>query len=297
MVVAGSTTGQLGAIFPELGAISIGLWCFRIPTWQHHHWHLFWFPSAAAMAGVALRRWSGWSRGPEEMVIGTVVVVVLAAFDSPAAPALSAGMLPVVLGVSSLLYPLTVVLSTALVVGVSALVSRPADREHHDDAHRARTTTRRTWLWPMAGWYLVIVWIVVGVAAVTKVPLLAVPPLFVAAFDQLGSRVRGRTGRQRALASAVRQMVLVETAAALAVGAGVACGSRVDGALFALVVMAVFAVWQRIELMPLFPLCILPVLLPAGQLGTYLWAVPAEAALVGLLVVMVPRPGEHVAGR
>lgn len=296
MVTACGAAGHVDAIFPELAALAVGAWCFRLPAWQRHPWQLFFLPSAIATMGIAIQRWSGWSRAPEEAVIGTVAVLALAAIDSAVAPALSAGLLPVVLGISSWLYPLTVVLSTALVAGLvmwknrSARRSRPPALPDRQDEPRCSdgATTRQYWPWPMAGWFLLAVWAAITLSAVTGVPLLALPPLFVAAFDQVRIRVLERRPWWRSIERAARDVVLLEIAAALAVGARVGLGGPTEGAVVGFVVVAALALWWRVELLPLFPVAILPALLPSAQLGVYLWAVPAEAALLGLLVSLLP---------
>lgn len=296
MVTVSGATGHADAIFPESAALAVGAWCFRLPAWQRHPWQLFFLPSMTATMGVVVMRWSGWSRGPEEAVIATVAVLGLAAMDSPVAPALSAGLLPVVLGISSWLYVLTVVLSTALVAGVVMWRSRTARRSqppaHPDDqvvADRAGGRgPRQHWPWPMTGWFLVVVWSGIALAAVTGVPLLALPPLFVAGFDQVRMRVREHRSWRRSMGRAARDVLLLEIAAALAVGAQVALGSPTAGAVVGLVVVAALAVWWQVELLPLFPVAVLPALLPGDRLGVYLWAVPAEAALLGVLVSVVP---------
>lgn len=296
MVAVAGTTGHVDAVFPELAALTFGAWCFRLPAWHRSPWQLFWLPSAMATVGVSIQRWSGWSRGPEEAAIGTFAVLALAALDSPVVPALSAGLLPVVLGVSSWLYPLTVALSTALVAGVVMWQHRPATpsrppairRRRHVARHPGVTRARQHWPWQMTGWFLLVLWAAVTVAAVTGIPLLALPPLFVAAYDQIRNRADERRSWRRSVERALRDVLLLGIAAGVAVGARVGLGNRVEGAVAAIVVVAAFAVWRRIELLPLFPIAILPALLPANQLSTYLWTVPAEAALLGLLAVLVP---------
>jgi len=65
----------------------------------------------------------------------------------------------------------------------------------------------------------------------------------------------------------------------------------VSGALVAFLLVAAFVVWRRIRLEPMLPLTLLPALLPAGHLVVYVWAVPVEAGLLGLLVSLVPLDG------
>jgi len=288
MVLAAGASGHPDAVFPELGAISVGSWCLRRPAWRRHRWQLFWYPSATALLGVGVERWSGWSRAPAELVVGTLSVLVLAALDSPAVPALSAGLLPIVLGVTSLLYPLTVLVSTAVVAGLPLLATPAGIRRRRRARRRAVPATRQHWPRPVVVWFLLVFWAEVAVAAASGVPLLALPPIFVAAHGLLAARVRGAAARCADARRAAVATVELGLAAGVAVAARGLLEQRFVAAVVAFVLVAAFVVWRRISLEPMLPLALLPALLPASHLLTYLWAVPAEASLLGLLVVAAP---------
>jgi len=288
MVIVSGATRHVDAIFPELGAISVGSWCLRLKAWRRHRWHLFWFPSAAAALGVSVVRWSGWPRAPEEALVATLTVLALMAMDSPAVPAVSAGLLPVVLGVSTWLYPLTVVASTALVAGIPVLVARAAARRHLAARRSTEESSEQHWPLQISVWFLVILWIELGVADASGVPLLALPPLFVAAYGQLRRRLRERSTRGEALSRGSRNVVILTAAAGLGVSARIVLPGRFSGALVAFLLVAAFVVWRKIKLEPMLPLALIPALLPAGHLVVYVWAVPVEAGLLGLLVSLVP---------
>lgn len=289
MVIVGTATGHVDAIFPELGAISMGSWCLRLESWRRHRWHLFWFPSAAAVLGVGLVRWTGWSRAPEEALVGTSTVLALWAMGSPAIPALSAGLLPVVLRISTWLYPLVVIASTALVAGVPVLCTPRSTRRRLAARRSANHRPEQQWSLELSLELLVIFWIELGIAHGSGMPLLALPPLFVAAHGELSRRIREQPSLGEVLRRGGRNVVLLSLAAGIGVSARVALGDRAGGALVAFLLVAALVIWRQIRLEPMLPLALIPALLPASHLVVFLWAVPTEAAILALLVSLVPR--------
>ena len=180
--------------------------------------HLLFFPELAALAYDVFRRPLGaWARSPLLLVItpaSTAVVGVLAAqtlpfgfvavlltvavsiiivhiLRSPVAPAISAGLLPVILNVESWLYPPCIMVGAILLVGASSLWQRYAiprlprieatARERQDEIVEL-VPRRRSWI-PV---HFVFVIAIMSLVHLTGLRLILFPPLLVIAYEMFG---------------------------------------------------------------------------------------------------------------
>ena len=108
-------------LFPELGALAYDI--FRRPNgvWARSPVMLVITPFFAGVVGVLVTQWLAFGPVSVALVIGAAFVI-LRTLSSPIAPALSAGLLPLALGVDSWLYP------PALLVGAGGLAAIAALR-------------------------------------------------------------------------------------------------------------------------------------------------------------------------
>lgn len=105
-------------IFPEIGALCIGLWVIDKPVWKIRRWQIPMLFTLAATIGVLLVRFVPLSL-PMRLEIGfAIIALLLMGLNASMTPAISACMLPVLMGTESWIYPLTVlILTTLLTVG------------------------------------------------------------------------------------------------------------------------------------------------------------------------------------
>ncbi len=106
-VLAAQLSGVGLLIFPELGALSSDVLIRPSGKWAKEPWKLVITPTLAAVIGVALRAHLPYSLGTILLAMSLCVGLVLG-LRSNVAPAISAGVLPIVLGVDSWQYPLCI---------------------------------------------------------------------------------------------------------------------------------------------------------------------------------------------
>ena len=111
-------------IFPELAAIALGSWVIVKRVWFTSRWRTLFALTAAGLAGTLLQLYS-----PLPLVLNiaigfSAVMVLLILLRSSLYPAISACLLPLVLGHVTWRYPLIVFVLVALLLGVQWLMER-----------------------------------------------------------------------------------------------------------------------------------------------------------------------------
>lgn len=100
-------------LFPELGALASDVLARPNGKWAKEPWKLVATPTVTAVAGVLVSRHLSYG-APAVLLIVAVGIGTIFALRSSVAPALSAGLLPLVLGVKSWLYPPSILLGLSL---------------------------------------------------------------------------------------------------------------------------------------------------------------------------------------
>jgi hypothetical protein len=110
-------------LFPELGALAHEVLTRPRGTWAGQPLRLIATPALTAVVGTIVTRHlplGGWS---VVLTVGASVVAI-AALRSSIAPAMSAGVLPLVLGVKSWVYPPAILLTLSVLAAISVLWRR-----------------------------------------------------------------------------------------------------------------------------------------------------------------------------
>lgn len=111
-------TGAFYILFPELGALSHDVFTRPRGTWASAPLLLALTPVLTGAIGIVFTRALPYGYFSVLLtVLGAVAVLLV--LKSPIAPAISAGLLPLVLGVKSWWYPPGILLGTALLAGLS----------------------------------------------------------------------------------------------------------------------------------------------------------------------------------
>lgn len=116
-------TGILLLLFPELGALSMDVFSRPGGLWARHPVHLAFTPALTAILGLMVTRHLSYGF----FSIGLVVagsILILQALKSPIAPAISAAVLPLALGIKSWWYPGAILLGTMSLALASTLHRR-----------------------------------------------------------------------------------------------------------------------------------------------------------------------------
>jgi len=101
-------------IFPETAALALGVWVLRDPGWLRRPWHLVVLPTGCAAMGVFVNH-GAFPTMVRELLILWVVLVLLTVMRSSLSPAISAGLLPIVLNIHAWLFVCSVFLATGII--------------------------------------------------------------------------------------------------------------------------------------------------------------------------------------
>ncbi|MEB3255470.1 MAG: hypothetical protein VKJ05_03675 [Synechococcaceae cyanobacterium] len=169
-------------LFPELAALTTVVVAVPAHSWARSPRLLVLTPTLTGAVGIALGRQFGY--GP--LAVGLVValsLMLIRLLRSPVMPALSAGLLPLALGIHSWIYPL------ALVPGTFGLALLALLRRHRAGERALVDGGSAPPQWPpLRRWLLPLVLFLVGALLLVRwlgSPLVFYPPLLVIAWETL----------------------------------------------------------------------------------------------------------------
>lgn len=184
-------TGIYLILFPELAALAHDVITRPHGKWAAQPWQIILTPTLAAVLGLFITRHAAY--GAVAITAITIVsLFVIKVLRSDISPAISAGVLPLVLAIKSWLYPVTIFADLLVLVGVMLLWRRfgptfdysstnKADRDTLTDAYEAQPHDR---FWAIT--LLAFVFVLGIVAEVTGLRFLLFPPLVVMAYEIFG---------------------------------------------------------------------------------------------------------------
>ncbi len=255
-----NATGMPYVLFPELGALGWVIFSNARHPWARSPALLMLTPFLAAVQGLWITRHLAY--GPTAVLLNVgLTLLVIAALRSPIVPALSAGLLPLALGIHTWSYPFSILIGT----GGLALLIVLRRRWHLSSAVlQADGPAPRSALPPLKGWALPFGVFLLGglvLAGLIGSPLVLFPPLLVIAFEMIVHRQhcpwRGRSGA-----------VLVVANSAAVMGLGLARTLGVTPAAAFLAVLATLALLKLAQLPfpPALGLALLPFVIPQPPL-------------------------------
>jgi hypothetical protein len=183
-------TGAFYVLFPELGALSHDVMTRPLGRWANAPLLLAITPVLTAMVGILVTRSLPYGYLSVLLTVGGAIAVILA-LRSPVAPAISAGLLPLVLGVKSWGYPPAIALGTVMLAMLSVpwkkycathSAALPAEREDIIDDLIEMTPSGYGWLLVL----MVFVAVAVFLVKLTGLRFVLFPPLVVIGFEMLG---------------------------------------------------------------------------------------------------------------
>jgi len=192
IAVVANATGAFYVLFPELGALSHDVFTRPRGTWANTPILLAVTPVITGAIGIAITRALPYGFLSVLLnVIGAIVVIL--GLRSPVAPAISAGLLPLVLGVTSWWYPPGIMFGTVLLAALSipwkryaasddaVVAAESAEEVAEDITHEVAAPVRARWEKIAA----LIAFVVVAVLAVklTGWRFILFPPLVVIGFE------------------------------------------------------------------------------------------------------------------
>ena len=183
-------TGAFYVLFPELGALSHDVMTRPRGTWANAPLLLAITPVLTGVVGIVFTRSLPYGYLSVLLTVAGTIAVVLA-LRSPVAPAISAGLLPLVLGVKSWWYPPAIALGTALLATLSLpwkkycvtrTAAMPAEGDDRLDDLIEMPPGGYGWLAVLMAFVAVAVFFV----KLTGLRFVLFPPLVVIGFEMLG---------------------------------------------------------------------------------------------------------------
>ena len=283
-------TGQAYVLFPELGALAWVIFTDPKGPWATSPRLLMLTPLLTALLGVAITRMLPY--GPLALGLDVVgCLLIIRGLRSPIVPAISAGVLPLALGIHDWAYPVSILVGTGGLALISQWRARrlaPAPTASAPTAEGSPTALDRiessfamTPTVPLRRWAgALAVFLALGLVLVKlwDSPLVLFPPLLVIAYDMLAlphhSPWLGRGGA----------MMVVGTGAAWAGYGLVAAFGVVPWAAFLAVLITLGLLrLARLTCPPCLGLALLPFVITHPN-GAYPWqALTGMACLVAVV--------------
>ncbi len=183
-------TGALYVLFPELGALSHDVFTRPRGTWASAPLLLAITPVLTGAIGLLVTRTLPYGYLSVLLAVGGAVALIFA-LKSPVAPAISAGLLPLVLGVKSWWYPPGVMLGTVLLAVLSILWKRLSLAQNWlEPLSPVELVDEAIEQTPVGSYWLIALMLFVAVAIMfvnlTGLRFLLFPPLIVIGFEMFG---------------------------------------------------------------------------------------------------------------
>ena len=183
--VAGAT-GAFYIMFPELGALAYDVFGRPRGHWSNAPIHLATTPVITGAIGIIITQALSYGFLSVILNVGAALAVILA-LGSPIAPAISAGLLPLVLGVRSWGYPAGIMFGTVLLAAASLVWRRLIMGRISSAAGaiiQSPPATPRGLSWIAA--YFAFLAAAVAVVKLTGLRFILFPPLAVIGFEMFG---------------------------------------------------------------------------------------------------------------
>ena len=186
IALVAQASGYVYVLFPELGALGHDILKRPRGTWARAPLMLVLTPLATAVVGTLITRHLPYGLTSVLLDVGFSVVAITV-LRSPIAPAISAGLLPLTLGIHSFWYPPSLLIGTGVLAGVAALRTRmsapaartaaPARDRVDDEVEGAPATL--SWV----PFFVVFLILAVVAGDLTGWRLVLFPPLVVIGFE------------------------------------------------------------------------------------------------------------------
>jgi hypothetical protein len=182
-----AATGMFYVMFPELGALAWDVAIRPRGKWSTSPIFLALTPVATGVIGIAITRAMPYGLASVMLDVGAALIAIVAT-GSPISPAISAGLLPLVIGVNSWAYPPGILVGTAMLAVVSILWRRLQAHQAIDSPPRS-DRTRPDLSPPGLAWVVAMLVFVAGtygMVRLTGMRFVLFPPLTVIAYEMFG---------------------------------------------------------------------------------------------------------------
>lgn len=178
-------------IFPEIAALLIGAWASSSQPWRVNRNRLFILMSISAWVGIGIVNFLVIPLYFQIMVAFTYSVLAILISKTSLVPLISACILPVIMQTDTVIYPLSVMVMSAIIVIVQYFMEQKGLREKEEFIeYRCDKEGYETWIKR----YIIIA-IYVAIAIVIQQMYLIAPPLFVTFVELSNRRSKLRSSR------------------------------------------------------------------------------------------------------
>ena len=150
MVLAAELFDEPEIIFPEIAALTVGAFLSDHMPWKVTSIRMLLLMSVSALMGYGLSAFVPLPMFLKVMIAFIVCIFALGAAKSTMLPMLSAGILPILTNVQSIIYPLSVLTLTAAVIGIRLLLEEygvvDVNQYDYEDPEPKMEWVRRLWL-------------------------------------------------------------------------------------------------------------------------------------------------------
>ena len=283
-------TGVIYVIFPELAALSYDVFKRPAGAWARSPVMLTITPAITAAMGTAFTQVMAYSLWSVAVTIAGAILIV-GWMRSPIVPAISAAFLPLVFGITSWWYPVSIAAVMAFLALVSMVYGHflasgdVRQASAPDTGAQTNEIQRAPWIkmWPSFFIFTAFLLLVYGLAAATGLRLMLFPPLVVIAFEVFVlAGVRPRATRHLALPFVCTIAAGAGLAALLAFGAGPL--SVVISLLAGIVMLRAL----RLHFPPALTVGLLPQIMPHADWRFVLAVALGTTTLVGAFLLARP---------
>jgi hypothetical protein len=283
-------------LFPELGALGWVIFSDQRHPWARSPALLVLTPFLAAVQGLWITRHLAY--GPPAVLLNVgITLLLIAVLRSPIVPALSAGLLPLALGIHTWTYPFSILIGTGGLALVIALRARRVHGPHPGPEEGSEVLAPALWrlrgsvqpLPPLRDWLVPFAVFLLGGLLLVRLigsPLVLFPPLLVIGFEMIVHRQRC-PWRGRYLS-----VWMVANGAAVAGLALVTClGVGPAAAFLAVLVTLVLLKLARLPFPPALGLALLPFVIPDPPLTYPLFTMAGSLWLLVVVQAASAGPG------
>jgi hypothetical protein len=158
MALVTDITGFRESIIPEIAALTVGFWVQDKQIWRINRWKTLLLLSIVAITAVLIVNYVPGPLTGRLCLVFIIVASLLMAMNVTLTPAFAVGMLPVLLGIDSYLYPLAVFIIVSIIVLGQRMMDASGLREQEELHHPMRPT-----------WHTPLRW---GALLLTSLPLM-----------------------------------------------------------------------------------------------------------------------------
>ncbi len=280
MGIVSSVVGDRELIFPELGALAVGLLVVPKQVWHVGSIQLVLLMGGAAAIGWSLVRWAGVvGYGGQALIAVAGVALLMYILGVSVPPAIAAAVLPVLTEIDSELYVISVVVMSVVVVIMQGIERAAGVRSVSMGFWKRR---KEYTLRDLKRWLLILLCLVplVVVSVLVDWRFLIAPPLIVTLveFSVATSGFRHRPWQV---------LFLIVFASAVGTTLATFCGEMGLSPLFYsiptyIIVLGVFSLFVK-PFAPAAATCLLPMVIPVEDV----WLLPIEVLMGGAYVILI----------